>query len=96
MDEGEIGLLNLLEYLEHSAARVPEQLSFCGEDRCFTFSQSLAGMCARSGVFMYKYIIPSSSKTVAYLAFARGQNLRVQRPATLNFLQKLQLWTSLL
>ncbi len=35
-------MLNLLEYLERSAARVPEKLSFCGEDRCFTFAQLLA------------------------------------------------------
>ena len=35
-------MLNLLEYLERSAARTPDKLAFLGEDRGFTFGQLLA------------------------------------------------------
>ena len=53
------------------------------------FCHNVLGRWARSMVFMYRYSRPSSSRMVAYLLFARGQDDLLHSPVTLySFLQK--------
>ena len=53
------------------------------------FCQSWFGECALSMLFKHKYSLPFSSRIVAYLELARGQELLLQRPVTLfSFRQK--------
>lgn len=58
-----------------------------------TRSHSLAGVWARSIVFMYKNKMPFSSLIVAYRLFANGQAYLSHLPVTLNsFLQNLSVF----
>lgn len=67
---------------------------FSASAYCFLsriFCHIWLGVCARSMDFMYRYILPFSSRMVAYRLLANGQLLRLHRPVTLySFLQKLR------